>query len=82
MQFDSVLTLTFILRLVWFLNSNSDDRSNHMAQRHPLPCCWVNRYPRATHDSYRVVAWVFLKKKREIIVVLYVTSVYNQVIFT
>ena len=83
MQFDSVLTFTFILRLVWFLNSNSDDRSNHMAQRHPLPCCWVNHYPRATwHDSYRVVAWVFLKKKREIIVVLYVTSVYNQVIFT
>ena len=71
MQYDSVLAFTFILRSVWFLNSNSDDRSNHMAQRHPLPCRWVNHYPRLGLSE----------EKREIIVVLYVTSVYNQVIF-
>ena len=55
MLYEGVLGFSFILRS--FLNLDSGDRCHHMAQRHPLPCRWVNRYPRVTHD---VVAWVRL----------------------
>ena len=70
MQYDSVLAFTFILQLVWFLNSNSDDRCNHMTQRHPLPCRWVNHYPRLGLSE----------EKREIIVLLYSQVIFNNFI--
>jgi hypothetical protein len=63
MLYEGELASSFILRLVSFPHSNWDV--------HPLPCPWLNHYPRAPM-AHRVVASGCIEERYEIIVLSYV----------